>query len=86
MPNTGKIITLFEDSSKEKALYPRTKISAVSDGDGNTLGNVSLFNSDIISDASSTTNLIPKFINVFSGSTTPSSDLGNDGDIYIITE
>lgn len=33
----SKITTFYEDSAKENALYPRTKVSAVSDNDGNGL-------------------------------------------------
>ena len=33
----SKVTTLFEDSAKTNALYPRTKVSAVSDGSGNGL-------------------------------------------------
>ena len=33
----SKVTTLFEDSAKQNALYPRTKVSAVSDGSGNGL-------------------------------------------------
>lgn len=38
------VTTLFSDSAKTNALYPRTKASAVSDNDGNTLGNVAVCN------------------------------------------
>lgn len=34
MSITGKIKTLFSDSAKTEALFPRTKTSAVSDDDG----------------------------------------------------
>ena len=40
----GKVTTLFEDSAKTVELYPRTKTSAVSDSDGNTLGDVAVWN------------------------------------------
>lgn len=33
----SKVTTLFEDSAKQNALYPRTKVSAVSDGSGTGL-------------------------------------------------
>ena len=33
----AKVTTLYEDSAKTNALYPRTKVSAVSDGSGNGL-------------------------------------------------
>ena len=36
---SGKIGTLFEDSAKTTPLYPRTKLSAVSDQYGNSLEN-----------------------------------------------
>lgn len=39
----NKITTLYEDSAKTTALYPRTKTSAVSDNDGNTLGEVAVY-------------------------------------------
>lgn len=38
------VTTLFSDSAKTNALYPRTKTSAVSDNDGNTLGNIAVWN------------------------------------------
>lgn len=34
MPITGKIKTLFSDSAKTEALFPRTKTSAISDDNG----------------------------------------------------
>ena len=40
---SGKIGTLFEDSAKTTPLYPRTKLSAVSDQYGNTLENNTIF-------------------------------------------
>lgn len=33
----AKITTLYEDSAKTEALYPRTKVSAISDGDNKSL-------------------------------------------------
>ncbi len=36
----SKITTLFEDSAKENALYPRTKVSAVSDANGDGLQSI----------------------------------------------
>jgi hypothetical protein len=33
----SKVTTLFEDSAKQNALYPRTKVSAISDGSNNGL-------------------------------------------------
>lgn len=33
----SKVTTLYEDSAKTNALYPRTKVSAVSDNNGNAL-------------------------------------------------
>ena len=40
---SSKITTLFEDEAKTNALYPRTKASAVSDDNGNTLGNIATY-------------------------------------------
>ena len=40
----GKVTTLFEDSAKTTELYPRTKTIAVSDSEGNSLGNVAVYN------------------------------------------
>ena len=34
---TGKIITLYSDPEKTEALFPRTKINAISDADGTGL-------------------------------------------------
>lgn len=39
-----RITTLFEDEANTNALYPRTKASAVSDDDGNVLGNMATYN------------------------------------------
>ena len=39
----NKITTLYEDSAKTTAIYPRTKASAVSDNDGNALGEVAVY-------------------------------------------
>ena len=36
----SKITTLFEDSAKTNALYPRTKVSAVSDANGDGLQSI----------------------------------------------
>ena len=33
----SKVTTLFEDSAKQNALYPRTKVSAISDNSSNSL-------------------------------------------------
>lgn len=33
----AKVTTLFEDSAKTEALYPRTKVSAISDANNNSL-------------------------------------------------
>ena len=40
----GQVTTLFSDSAKTNELYPRTKTSAVSDADGNTLGDLAVYN------------------------------------------
>lgn len=36
----SKVTTLFEDSAKTNALYPRTKVSAVSDNNGKALSQI----------------------------------------------
>lgn len=40
----GQVTTLFSDSAKQNELYPRTKTSAVSDANGNTLGDLAVYN------------------------------------------
>ena len=47
MSNT--IQTIYTDSANTNALYPRTKTTAVSDNDGNVLGNVAVYNATILS-------------------------------------
>lgn len=37
MSLTGKITTLFQDKTKQLPLFPRTKVKAVSDDEGNAL-------------------------------------------------
>jgi len=81
---TGQIVTLYEDAAQTKAIYPRTKITAVSDENGNTLGNVAMFNSEFIGDVEDHSIVVPKLSNVLSGTSEPSSSIGNDGDIYIV--
>ena len=44
----SKVTTLYEDSAKTNALYPRTKASAVSDNDGNVLGNIAVYNAETV--------------------------------------
>lgn len=44
----SKITTLFEDSAKTNALYPRTKQNAVSDADGNPLTEVGFYTADTV--------------------------------------
>lgn len=44
----SKVTTLYEDSAKTNALYPRTKTSAVSDNDGNALGNIAVYNAETV--------------------------------------
>lgn len=36
----AKVTTLFEDSAKTEALYPRTKVSAISDANNNSLESI----------------------------------------------
>ena len=43
------IQTIYTDSAKTDALYPRTKTTAVSDNDGNVLGNVAVYNATTLS-------------------------------------
>lgn len=40
MATEGKILTLFEDKEKTKGIFPRTKISAVSDNNGVSLDRI----------------------------------------------
>ena len=40
MATEGKILTLFEDKEKTKGIFPRTKISAVSDENGVSLDRI----------------------------------------------
>ena len=56
----GKVTTLFEDSSKTVELYPRTKTSAVSDADGNTLGDLAVYNAITIGSGIGTLSVIPE--------------------------
>lgn len=44
----SKITTLFEDSAKTNALYPRTKQNAISDADGNPLTEVGFYTSETV--------------------------------------
>ena len=37
---TAKITTLFEDQNKTTALYPRTKVSAITDENGVVIDNI----------------------------------------------
>ncbi len=43
-------VTTLVDSTTNDQLYPRTKASAVSDDDGNALGNVAVYNATTIID------------------------------------
>ena len=45
----NKVTTLI-DSTTNDQLYPRTKASAVSDDNGNTLGNVAVYNAVTVLD------------------------------------
>lgn len=40
----GKVTTLLDANDNTIQLYPRTKTSAVSDDDGNSLGNIAVYN------------------------------------------
>ena len=44
----GKVTTLFEDSAKTQAIFPRTKASAVSDADNHPLGNVAVYSAETV--------------------------------------
>lgn len=41
-------ITTLVDTTNNDQLYPRTKASAVSDDDGNALGNIAVYNAQTI--------------------------------------
>lgn len=49
-PEEEVVTTLFQDAEKTKAVYPRTKFSAITDQDGNPLGSVATLNMEDVSE------------------------------------
>lgn len=90
----AKITTLYEDSAKTEALYPRTKVSAVSDGDNTSLEELlqnldtDLVNLGVISDLDidvSTFQPVTAYIGRTNGDTLNKPDSAGGGLVFMIT-